>query len=57
MAKLIEKIPHLTGSPEQQAARLREHINRVVDEVNRALQEKDREIERLRKEIQNNARK
>lgn len=41
----------------QQAAQLREHINRVVDEINHALQEKDREIERLRKEIQTNERK
>ena len=57
MAKLIEKIPQLTGGPMQQAAKLREHINRVVDEVNRALQEKDREIERLRKEITTNERK
>ena len=41
----------------QQAAQLREHINRVVDEINHALQEKDREIERLRKEITKNERK
>ena len=41
----------------QQAAQLRENVNRVVDVVNRALQEKDREIERLRKEITKNERK
>lgn len=57
MAKLIQKIPQLTGGPMQQAAQLREHINRVVDEVNHAMMEKDREIERLRKEIRNNERK
>jgi hypothetical protein len=57
VAKLIQKIPQLTGGPVQQAAQLREHINRVVDEINRALQEKDREIERLRKETKTNERK
>jgi hypothetical protein len=57
MAKLIQKIPQLAGGPAQQAAQLREHINRVVDEVNHAMMEKDREIERLRKEIRNNERK
>ena len=57
MAKLIQKIPQLTGSPAQQTAQLREHVNRVVDEVNRALQEEDREIERVRKENAKNERK
>ena len=57
MERLIQKIPHLTGGPMQQAAQLREHITRVVAAVNRALQEKDREIERLRKEITKNERK
>ena len=57
MNRIIQKIPQLTGSPAQQTAQLREHINRVVDEVNRAMQERDREIERLRKEIDKNERK
>lgn len=57
MAKLIEKIPHLTGNQAQQAAQLREQVNRVVADINQALQEKDREIERLRKEITRNERK
>lgn len=57
MAKLIQKIPQLVGTPAEQTAKLREHMNRVVDDVNRALQERDREIERLRKEITKNERK